>query len=60
MFIKFNATQQLLKLADLLRESGDIAEIWLVLHLMLNLQEGSNDLEIVAAVSLSLLSSSAH
>ena len=60
MFIKFNATQQLLKLANLLRESGDIAEIWLVLHLMLNLQEGSNDLEIVAAVSLSLLSSSAH
>ena len=52
MFIKFNATQPLLKLADLLRESGEIVvNIWLhVSHLMLNLQQGHNDSESVVAV----------
>ena len=50
MFIKLYDMQQLLKLADLLRESGDIAgNSWLqVSHLILNLQEGNNDLESVS------------
>ena len=41
-------------------ESGDaVLNSWLhVFHLRLNLQEGTNDLEFVAAVSQSLLSSS--
>ena len=48
--IKFYATQKLLKLADLLRESGVVVvNSWLhVLHLMLNLQEGNSELEFVS------------
>ena len=42
MSIKFYATQQLLKLADLLRESGQLH----VLHSMLNLQ-GLSYLELI-------------
>ena len=47
--IKLYATQQLLKLADLLRESGEIlVNSWLhVSNLMLNLQEGNNESESV-------------
>ena len=47
MFIKLYATQQLFKLADLFRESGEIVvNSWLhVSHLMLNIQEGDNDSE---------------
>ena len=53
MFIKFHAAQQLLKLPDLLREPGEIPDYsWLyVLHLILNLQEGHNELEFVEGVS---------
>ena len=45
MFVKFHATQQLLKSDDLFRESGDgVDESWPhVLHLMLNLQQEHND-----------------
>ena len=49
MFIKCYTTQQLLKSADLLRESGDVvvdSQLY-VLFLMLNLQKGNNDLESV-------------
>ena len=47
MFVKFHATQQLLKSDDLFRESGDgVDESWPhVLHLMLNLQQEHNDSE---------------
>ena len=49
MVIKFVLTQQLLKSPHLLMESGEIVDdSWLhVLHVMLNLQEGTNDLEFV-------------
>ena len=44
--------EQLLKSADLLRESGEIVvDSWLLLDLMLNLQEGHNEFESVRDVS---------
>ena len=49
MFIKCYTTQQLLKSADLLRESGDVvvdSQLY-VLHLMQNLLERHNDSESV-------------
>ena len=49
MFIKLYATQQLLKLADLLRESGNVvSNSWPhASNLILNLQQGHNELQSV-------------
>ena len=55
---KVSPTQQLTKLTHLLRESGEVVvnSCLHVSHLMLNLQEGTNDSEFVVAVLQSLLS----